>query len=130
MRLLALLAVCGAAFAGITAAAEAGTMHPDLSASLTGMGEHGTVNLTVKSHDLCWTFDVKTTGITAASIRDTGGMVVAKLGSTYSPKSCAMEPVAAIDAIDAKPNSYVVWVDTKGHPGELRGKLAVGMAHM
>ena len=23
-----------------------------------------------------------------------------------------------------------VWVDTKGHPGELRGKLFAGMAHM
>jgi hypothetical protein len=24
----------------------------------------------------------------------------------------------------------VVWVDTKGHPGDLRGKLFAGMAHM
>ena len=29
-----------------------------------------------------------------------------------------------------KPRSYFVWVDTKGHPGDLRGALFAGMAHM
>jgi hypothetical protein len=36
----------------------------------------------------------------------------------------------ALDLIESKPGSYVVWLDTKGHMGELRGKLFAGMAHM
>ena len=32
--------------------------------------------------------------------------------------------------LEAKPAAYSVWVDTKGHPGELRGKLFAGMAKM
>ena len=71
-----------------------------------------------------------TKGITGASIRDAAGMVVAKLGSTYTPKSCAMVPTKALGLIDSKPGSYAVWLDTKGHPGDLRGKLFAGMAHM
>ena len=112
------------------AVAQADTMHPELGAKLSGMGETGVVNLTVKTDDLCWTFDVATKGITGASIRDSAGMVVAKLGSTYSKKSCGMVSAKAINLIDAKPASYSVWLDTKGHPGDLRGKLFVGMAHM
>jgi hypothetical protein len=36
----------------------------------------------------------------------------------------------ALALIEAKPAKYTVWVDTKGHPGDLRGKLFAGMAHM
>ena len=32
--------------------------------------------------------------------------------------------------IEANPSHYRVWVATKSHPGELRGKLFAGMAHM
>ncbi|MGD5339931.1 hypothetical protein QUS67_22620, partial [Xanthomonas citri pv. citri] len=65
----------------LAGSALADTMHPTLGAKLTGMGEHGVVNLQAKNGHLCWTFDVPTKGITGASIRDTHGMVVAKLGS-------------------------------------------------
>jgi len=109
--------------------ALADTMHPTLGAKLTGMGEHGVVNLQSKSDRLCWTFDVPTKGVTGASIRDAHGMVVAKLGSMYKAKSCAMVAKKALGLIDAKPAAYAVWLDTKGHPGDLRGKLFAGMAH-
>ena len=36
----------------------------------------------------------------------------------------------ALQLLESKPASYFVWVDTKGHPGDLRGKLAAGMVHM
>ena len=57
-------------------------------------------------------------------------MRIAALGAAYRAKGCAMVPANAIGLIEAKPASYQVWVDTKGHPGELRGKLFAGMAHM
>jgi hypothetical protein len=69
-------------------------------------------------------------GITSASIRDLHGMVVARLGTRYSAKACAHVAKKALELIESKPQSYVVWVDTKGHPGDLRGKLFAGMAHM
>ena len=112
--------------------ALADMMHPVLGAKLSGMGEHGIVNL--QSHatksQLCWTFELATTGVTGATVRDSAGMVVAKLGTAYSAKSCAMVPMKSLDLIESKPGSYAVWVDTKGHPGDLRGKLFAGMAHM
>src|SRR5581483_4850414 len=113
-------------------AAQAGPMHPELGAKLSGMGEHGVVNLQSNATKgrLCWTFDVGTKGITGASIRDTAGMLVAKLGSAYSAKACGAVPTKALRLIDARPGSYSVWLDTKGHPGDLRGKLFAGMAHM
>jgi hypothetical protein len=90
------------------------------------------VNLTshTASSRLCWSFDVMTDGVTGASIRDAHGMTVAKLGSMFKPKGCAMVPKKSLTLIAAKPASYWVWVDTKGHPGDLRGKLFSGMAHM
>jgi hypothetical protein len=36
----------------------------------------------------------------------------------------------AVTLIATSPTKYRVWVDTKDHPGELRGALFVGMAHM
>jgi hypothetical protein len=123
---LGLLGVLGAG------SASADTMHPQLGARLSGMGEHGIVNLTLKAanHEICWTFDIPTKGATAASVRDAHGMTVAKLGSTYAKKGCAMVAKTAVSLIETAPAKYRVWVDTKGHPGELRGALFVGMAHM
>ena len=120
------LAAVGAATAG------AAMMHPVLGAKLAGMGEHGVVNFQSDAAKgrLCWTFDVMTSGVTGASIRDAAGMVVAKLGTGYKEKSCATVPMKALNLIESKPGSYRVWVDTKAHMGELRGTLYAGMAHM
>jgi hypothetical protein len=129
-RIALAAAAAAAAFGG--SAALAATMHPELGARLTGMGEHGIVNLTLKQshHEICWTFDIPTKSPTAATVRDAHGMVVAKLGTHYSAKGCAMTPAAAISRLEATPKRYRVWVDTKGHPGDLRGTLFAGMAHM
>jgi hypothetical protein len=112
--------------------AAADTMHPTLAARLAGMGEHGIVNLQSQSAKgrLCWTFDLGTKGVTGASIRDAHGMKVAMLGSAYAPKSCARVTKKALQLVEAMPRSYWIWVDTRGHPGELRGRLFAGMAHM
>lgn len=123
------LASAACSVLALGAAAQAGTMHPELGARLAGMGEHGVVNLQVKSHDLCWTFELATKGVTGASIRDSAGMLVARLGSSYRAKGCAMVSAKAIAMIDERPRAYAVWVDTKGHPGDLRGPLAPGMVH-
>jgi hypothetical protein len=123
------VAMLGVLWAG-TAAAD--TMHPELGARLSGMGEHGIVNLTLKAtnHEICWTFDIPIKSATAASVRDAHGMTVAKLGSTYAKRGCAMVAKMAVKLIATSPTKYRVWVDTKDHPGELRGALFVGMAHM
>ncbi|HEY2074332.1 MAG TPA: hypothetical protein VGG88_12215 [Gaiellaceae bacterium] len=114
------------------ALALATPMHPHLAAHLSGMGEHGIVNLTLQESTgkICWTFDVPTKGITAASIRDAHGMKVAELGMHYSAKGCDSTSKKAIGLLEAKPGAYRVWVDTKAHPGDLRGKLVAGMLHM
>jgi hypothetical protein len=113
-------------------AALASTMHPRLAARLAGMGEHGIVNLQSKPDKgrLCWTFELTTSGITQASIRDAHGMKVAELGMHYTAKGCGSVAKKALRLIDAHPSRYHVWVDTKGHPGDLRGMLFAGMAHM
>jgi hypothetical protein len=133
MRSIGFLAasVTGALLIGASAAL-ADTMHPVLGAKLSGMGEHGVVNLQSNATKgrLCWTFDVSTKGLTGASVRDNAGMVVAKLGSSYKAKSCAAVSAKALGLIESKPASYMVWLDTKSHPGDLRGKLFAGMAHM
>ncbi len=130
-KVLTALCVATAGLALATAAA-AGGMHPELGARLSGMGQHGIVNLTLKAthHEICWTFEIPTKGVTAASVRDSHGMLVAKLGPRYTAKGCAMVATAAISRIESAPAKYRVWVDTNGHPGELRGALFVGMAHM
>ena len=116
----------------LAGAAQAATMHPQLGAKLSGMGEHGIVNLTAHAGkgELCWAFQLGTKGVTRASVRDAHGMVVAKLGASYKPKACAMVAKRALHLIEATPKKYWVWVDTKGHPGDLRGRLFAGMAHM
>jgi hypothetical protein len=123
--------VAATALAAVPVAA-AGMMHSVLGAHLSGMGEHGIVNLT--SHaakgQLCWKFDLHVMHPLASTVRDKGGMTVARLGHMYSAKGCAMVPKTALRSIESKPGSYWVWVATKGHPGDLRGKLFAGMAHM
>lgn len=118
--------------AGAAALALATPMHPHLGAKLSGMGEHGIVNLTLEASKgkICWTFDVPTKGITGASVRDSHGMKVAELGMHYSAKGCDAASKKAITLLETKPGAYRVWVDTKGHPGDLRGTLFAGMAHM
>ncbi len=125
------VALAGAMIAFGCGIARADMMHPMLAAKLSGMGEHGVVNLTSNATKgrLCWKFDVMSTGITGASIRDKAGMVVTRLGSGYKAKSCAAVAAKALELIEAKPGAYRVWVDTKGHPGDLRGTLFAGMAH-
>lgn len=126
------LAACATGVFALAAAAAQAAMHPELGAKLSGMGEHGVVNLqsNATKGQLCWTFTVSTMHLTGASIRDSGGMVVAKLGSAFKAKSCASVSSKALGLIESKPGSYVVWLDTKGHPGDLRGTLFAGMAHM
>lgn len=117
---------------GVGVAAAAAPMHPHLGAKLAGMGEHGVVNFHphAATGKLCWTFELSAKQLTGASIRDTHGMIVAKLGSAYSAKGCTAVSRRALDLIESKPHLYDVWVDTKGHPGDLRGMLFAGMAHM
>jgi hypothetical protein len=112
--------------------AAAGMMHPRLGAHLSGMGETGAVNLTAHStgHRLCWKFDLHVMHVLGATVRDKHGMIVARLGRVYRPKGCAMVPTKSLQLIEAKPRRYWVWVATKGHPGDLRGRLHAGMAHM
>jgi hypothetical protein len=112
--------------------ATAGMMHPTLGARLAGMGEHGIVNLQAHAakHQLCWKFQLSLMHATGATVRDKAGMVVAGLGHRYRAKGCAMVPKKSLALIESKPGRYWVWVATKGHPGELRGRLFAGMAHM
>lgn len=123
-------AICAAALA--SGAASGAMMHPTLGARLSGMGESGIVNLTVNApkRQLCWSFDLSAKGLTGASIRDASGMSVTALGSMYAAKGCSTASTMALDEIETKPASYHVWVDTKGHPGDLRGTLFAGMATM
>jgi len=125
-------ALTAAAALALAGAASAATMSPVFGAHLSGMGEHGLVNFHVKPahHDLCWTFELKTKGVTAASVRDAHGMIVARLGGAYKATGCAMVAAEALTLLETNPTKYTVWVDTKGHPGDLRGKLVRGMVHM
>jgi hypothetical protein len=123
--------VVAAALVAVPVAA-AGMMHPELGARLSGMGEHGIVNLQAHAtqHELCWKFELSTMHVLGATVRDKGGMIVARLGHMYRAKGCAMVAKKSLALIESKPGSYWVWVATKGHPGELRGRLFAGMAHM
>ena len=128
---LAAAAVTAAALIAIPVA-TAGMMHPTLGARLSGMGEHGIVNLQAHAtkHQLCWTFQMSMMHALGATVRDASGMIVARLGHMYRAKGCAMVPTKSLALIESKPGRYWVWVATKGHPGELRGRLFAGMAHM
>ena len=125
-------AALAAATLAVVPAAAAGTMHPEFGAHLSGMGEMGIVNLTAHStgHRLCWTFRLHVRHLVGATVRDRHGMIVARLGHMYRAKGCAMVPKKSLDLLETEPGHYWVWVATKGHPGELRGRLHAGMAHM
>lgn len=112
--------------------ATAGIMHPILGARLSGMGEHGIVNLQAHplKHELCWKFELSTMHALGATVRDKAGMIVARLGHMYRAKGCAMVKAKSLALLESKPGRYWVWVATRSHPGELRGKLFAGMAHM
>lgn len=124
-------AVVAAALAAVPVA-TAGMMHPTLGARLSGMGEHGIVNLRAHAteHRLCWTFQLHVMHPLGATVRDAHGMVVVRLGHMYRAKGCAMVPKKSLALIESRPGRFRVWVATKAHPGELRGKLFAGMAHM
>jgi hypothetical protein len=128
------LAAAAATAAALAAApiATAGMLHPELGAHLSGMGETGVVNLTAhsKTHRLCWRFQLHVMHPLAATVRDKSGMKVARLGHMYRAKGCAMVPKMSLQLIQENPGHYWVWVATKGHPGDLRGRLHAGMAHM
>jgi hypothetical protein len=128
------LAAAVAAAAALVAVpvATAGMMHPELGAHLSGMGETGVVNLQshLKTGKLCWKFELHTMHVTGATIRDAHGMTVVRLGHMYRPQACATVAKKALRLIESNPGRYRVWVATPGHPGDLRGKLFAGMAHM
>jgi hypothetical protein len=130
-KLIAASILGAAALAGIPVA-SASTMHPTLGARLSGMGEHGIVNLQAHAakNQLCWKFELSVMHVLSSTVRDAHGMIVARLGHMYRAKGCAMVPTKSLALIETKPASYWVWVATKGHPGELRGKLRAGMVHM
>jgi hypothetical protein len=135
MRVRVLVSAVAALAALVTVSTAGATirgMHPHLAARLSGMGEHGIVNLTstIAKGRLCWTFDVPTKGITQATIRDAHGMKVAELGMHYTKKGCDTFAKKALQLIETHPARYFVWIATKGHPGDLRGKLHAGMEHM
>ena len=132
LRRIALSTSAVVGFAGSAPAALAG-MHPQLAARLAGMGEHGIVNLNVnaKGKKLCWTFDVPTKGITGAAIHTrANGTILVRLGTTYTKKGCTTASEMTLEHLESAPGKYSVWIDTKGHPGDLRGTLFAGMAHM
>ena len=133
MRWRTLATVAASLAVASAAPALAAEMHPELGARLAGMGEHGVVNLQLKAKtgQLCWTFDLPTTAPTGASIHaGTNKAALVKLGSAYTRKGCAKAQAMVLEHLESKPGAYSVWVDTKGHPGDLRGKLFAGMAHM
>jgi hypothetical protein len=122
--------VVAAALAAVPVATAG--MHPTLGARLAGMGEHGIVNLQAHAaqHRLCWKFELSTMHVLGATVRDKAGMIVVRLGHMYRAKGCAMVNAKSLALIESKPGRYWVWVATRGHPGELRGRLFAGMAHM
>jgi hypothetical protein len=126
------LVVAAAAVLATASIALAGMMHPTLGAHLSGMGEKGIVNLQAHAAKgkLCWKFEMSVMHVKSATIRDKSGMAVVKLGDMYRAKGCTMVKKAELTKIEEKPSAYQVWVATPGHPGDLRGKLFAGMAHM
>jgi hypothetical protein len=125
--------VAGLVLVSAAGATGAG-MHPHLGARLAGMGAHGVVNLqsAAKAGKLCWTFELGKVGKpTRAAIHvGTTNHVLVELGMHYTAKGCTHAPAMTLEHLEARPASYWVFVDTKGHPGDLRGKLSAGMAHM
>jgi hypothetical protein len=129
-----LAAVAGAVLAVTATGASATAMTSTLGAHLSGMGDKGTVNLKVTDSPgkVCWTFDTPMLkGATRATINSgTGSTVLLELGMTYTKSGCEKASMMTLKHLVAKPTSYSVWVNTKAHPGDLRGKLSAGMASM
>jgi hypothetical protein len=134
LRRIALSAsVLAAAGIAATVPAALAAMHSELAARLSGMGEHGIVNLTVnaKGKKVCWTFHVPTKGITGAAIHTrASGTVLIRLGRTFAKKGCTTGDEMTLEHLETSPAKYSVWINTKAHPGDLRGPLFAGMAHM
>ena len=110
--------------------ATAGMMHPTLGARLSGMGEHGIVNLQAhaKRHQLCWKFELSTMHVLGATVRASDGMIVARLGHMYRAKGCAMVKAKSLALIESKPGRYWVWVATKGHVRQHRQLVEIQQA--
>jgi hypothetical protein len=132
-RVLTVVALAAAALA-VAASASASMMHPRLAARLSGMGEHGTVNLefTQGSGQVCWLFELPMVRDVTGTVVHAGlrGATLFELGMHYARSGCERVSKMAVEHLEAKPGSYSVWVNTKGHPGDLRGRLYRGMAHM
>jgi len=131
---LALFAALGATLALTAAFASASMMHPRLAAKLSGMGDHGSVNLTLTATKgkICWKFDLPMVShITSTSIHSgQSGAMLLELGMHYTKSGCEKASAMTLEHLEAKPKSYWVWVNTKGHPGDLRGQVYAGMTHM
>ncbi len=140
-----LAAALAAAAVPLVALAAGDSMHPLLSAKLTGRVEvpkgsstgHGIVNVNLKSGKVCWAFD-GVAGIGKALVAHIhkgapgkAGPVVVPLGRAYKAKGCQVAPKAIVAAIESNPNAYYVNVHTAGYPnGAIRGQLVAGMMHM
>jgi hypothetical protein len=112
-------------------AASASMMSTNIEATLSGMGEHGTVRLTVNTDTkkLCWKFSLPMVkGVTGASVH-TGmdGMALLELGMHYTASGCAAESAMTLGELAKSPKKYYVWVGTKGHSEDLSGQLHAGM---
>jgi hypothetical protein len=128
------IGAAGAALALAAGGASAATMSTHLGASLMGMGDHGTANLTVNTgaKRLCWAFSFPISFRISSAAIHTGmnGTQLLELGMRYTAHGCATESAMTLEHLAAKPASYSVWVSTPGHPGDLRGRLHTGMSHM
>ena len=58
------------------------------------------------------------------------GTILARLGTRYTKKGCTTASEMTLEHLESTPGKYSVWINTKGHPGDLRGTLFAGMAHM
>jgi hypothetical protein len=68
--------------------------------------------------------------VTGTSVRaGLRGTPLFELGMHYARSGCEEESNMAVEHLVSNPGSYSVWVNTKGHPGDLRGRLFRGMAH-
>jgi hypothetical protein len=131
-RPLLTVALFLAAFSLSGSLASASMMHPRLGARLSGMGAHGTVNIQVVKGGICWRFDLpKMTHVTRASIhRGSRGAMLAEFGMRFMRSGCEKISAMTLDRLEARPAAYWVWVGTKRHPGDLRGRLHAGTARM
>jgi CHRD domain len=131
-RPITVAALASASLALAATGASAAAMNTEFGGHLSGMGEHGTVNLHVASGKLCWAFDIPTVkGPTRATIHTgASGPVLVELGMHYTKSGCETESAMTLEHLEAKPGAYSVWVDTKAHPGEVRGTLLSGMVSM